>query len=46
VGVRHVDRGALVADIDDPEAEPGGVVPDRLDVPALQPEHPVDSARP
>jgi hypothetical protein len=43
--VRHVDGGALVADIDDADAKPCGMVPDRLDVAALQTEHAVDPAR-
>ena len=42
VGVGHVDRGALVADVDDPDPAPRELVPDRLDVTALQAEHPVD----
>jgi len=44
VGMRHVGRGTLVPDIDDADAEAGGMVPDRLDVAALQPEHPVDAS--
>ena len=45
MGVRHVDGGALVAHVDDADAEPRDVVPDRLDVAALQAEHAVDAAR-
>ena len=41
VGVRHVHRRALVADVDDAHAEPGELVPDRLDVAALEAEHAV-----
>ena len=36
VGVRHVDRGPLVARVDDADAEPSAPVPDRLDVAALK----------
>ncbi len=42
--VRHVHRGALVAHIDDAHAELVQVVPDRLDVAALQAEDAVDAA--
>ena len=45
MGVRHVDGRTLVADVDDADAEPRDVVPDRLDVPALQAEDAVDAAR-
>ena len=44
VRMRHVDGGALVAHIDDADAAPAELVPDRLDVPALQPEDAVDPA--
>ena len=39
MGVRHVHRRALVADVDDAHAEPGELVPDGLDVAALEAEH-------
>ncbi len=45
MGVRHMDRGAFVAHVDDADALPRHVIPDRLDMPALQPEDPVDAAR-
>ena len=45
MGVRHVHGGALVAHVDDADALPGDVVPDRLDVAALQAENAVDAAR-
>ena len=45
MGVRHVDRGAFVAHVDDPDSLPRHVIPDRLDMPALQPEDPVDATR-
>ena len=45
VGVRHVDGGTLVAGVDDLDAKPRRVVPDRLDVAALQAEDPLDPAR-
>ena len=45
MGVRHMDRGAFVAHVDDADALPRDVIPDRLDMPALQPEDPVDAAR-
>ena len=45
VGVRHVDRRGLVANVDDADAKLRGMVPDRLDVPALQAENAVDPAR-
>ena len=38
MGMRHVDRGPLVAHVDDADAEPRHVVPDRLDMAALKPE--------
>ena len=45
VGVRHVNRRGLVANVDDADAELRGMVPDRLDMPALQTEDAVDAAR-
>ena len=45
VGVRHVDRRPLVPHVDDADAEPGAVVPDRLDVAALEAEDAVDPPR-
>ena len=45
MGMRHVYRGAFVRDIDDADALPRDVVPDRLDMTALQTENAVDSAR-
>ena len=43
--VRHVNRGALIANVDDADALPGDVIPDRLDVAALQTENAIDAAR-
>ena len=40
----HVHRGRLVADVDDVHPEPRQLVPDRLDVPALQAEHAAHAA--
>ena len=45
VGVRHVHRRDLVTNIDDADAELRGMIPDRLDVAALQTENAVDAAR-
>ena len=45
MGVRHVDGGAFVAHVDDADALARHVVPDRLDVAALQAEDAVDAAR-
>jgi hypothetical protein len=45
VGVRHVDRCGLMANVDDADAKLGGMVPDRLDMPALQTKDAVDAAR-
>ena len=45
VRMRHVHGGAFVADIDDADAEPRDMVPDRLDMAALQAEDAVDAAR-
>ena len=45
VRVRHVDRRDFVAHVDDADAELGRVIPDRLDVAALQAEDAVDAAR-
>ena len=45
MGVRHVDRGAFVAHVDDADALPRDVIPDRLDMAALQAEDAVDAAR-
>ena len=43
--MRHVHGGALVAHVDDADALLRDVVPDRLDVAALQAEDAVDAAR-
>src|SRR5262245_19548591 len=43
--MRHVHRGAFVAHVDDAHVELCQVIPDRLDVAALQPEDAVDAAR-
>jgi len=40
LGLGHVHRGALVADVDDLDAEPVQRVPHRLDVAAAEPEDP------
>jgi hypothetical protein len=45
MGMRPVDRGALVAHVDDAEAAARHVIPDRLDVAALQAEDAIDAAR-
>ena len=45
MGVRHMDRRGLVANVDDADAKLRGMVPDRLDVPALQAENAIDAAR-
>ncbi len=45
VRMRHVDRGALVAHVDDADALGVEPHPDRHDVAAAQAEHPVDAAR-
>lgn len=45
MGMGHVDGRALVAHVDDADPEPGAMVPDRLDMPALQAEDAVDAAR-
>ena len=45
MGVRHVHGRALVAHVDDADALPRDMVPDRLDVAALQAEDAVDAAR-
>ncbi len=42
--VGHVHRGPFVAHIDDPDAELGDMVPDRLNMAALEPENAVDAA--
>ena len=42
--VRHVHRGAFVAHVDDADALARDVVPDRLDMPALQAEDAIDPA--
>jgi hypothetical protein len=44
VGMRHVHRRAFVAHVDDADSPPREVIPDRLDVPALEAEDPVDPA--
>jgi hypothetical protein len=45
MGMRHVDRGALVAHVDDADAAACHMIPDRLDVAALQAEDAIDAAR-
>ena len=45
VRVRHVHRRAFVAHVDDAHAALRQLVPDRLDVAALQAEHAIDAAR-
>ncbi len=42
--VRHVHRGAFVAHVDDAHVQLRQLVPDRLDVAALQAEDAVDAA--
>ena len=44
MGVRHVHGGALVAHVDDADALTRDVIPDRLDMAALQSEDAVDAA--
>src|SRR5690242_21395872 len=44
MGKRHMHRSPFVAHVDDADAEPGHMVPDRLDMAALEPEYPVDAA--
>ena len=44
MSVRHVDGGTFVAHVDDPNAEPCRMVPNRLNVTPLKPENPVDAA--
>ena len=44
MGMRHMNRGAFVPDIDDANAAPGDMIPDRLDVAALQTEDAIDAA--
>ena len=43
--VRHVHGGAFVAHVDDADALPRDVIPDRLDMAALQAEDAIDAAR-
>ena len=45
MSVRHVHRGAFIANVDDADTLPGNVVPDRLNVAALKPKNAVDAAR-
>ncbi len=45
VGVRHVDGRSFVANVDDADAFARHVIPDRLDVAALEAEDAVDAAR-
>src|SRR4029079_9833913 len=45
MGVRHVNRGTFITHVDDPDSLPGDVIPDRLDMAALQTETPVDAPR-
>ena len=45
MGVRHVHGRAFVAHVDDADPEPRHVVPDRLDMTALQAEDAIDAAR-
>jgi hypothetical protein len=42
--MRHVDGSPFVANVDDANAGTGEMVPDRLDVAALQAEHAIDTA--
>jgi hypothetical protein len=44
MGVRHMHRRALVAHVDDADAELRDMVPDWLDMTALQAEHAIDAA--
>ena len=44
MGVRHVHGGAFVPHVDDTDALPRHVVPDRLDMAALQAEDAIDAA--
>ena len=44
MGVRHVHGRGLVANVDDADAELRGMVPDRLDMAALQPKDAIDAA--
>ena len=44
MGVRHVNRCAFVAHVDDADAAPRDVIPDRLNMAALQAEDAVDAA--
>ena len=43
--VRHVHGGAFVTHVDDSDTTPAELIPDRLDVPALQPEYPIHPLR-
>ena len=45
MGVRHMHRGAFVTHVDDSDALPGDMIPDRLDVATLQTEDPIDATR-
>ena len=45
VSMRHVDRRGLVANVDDTDAQLRGMVPNGLDVPALQTKNAIDAAR-
>ena len=44
VGVRHVNGGGFMTDVDDPDPKLRSVVPDRLDMSALQSEDAIDPA--
>ena len=45
MGMRHMDRGAFVPDINDADAMLRNVVPDRLNMAALKAEDPIDASR-
>ena len=45
MGVRHMDGCALVPDVNDADALPSDMIPDRLNVAALQAENAVDAPR-
>jgi hypothetical protein len=44
VGVRHMDGGTLVTHIDDAHTTLGELIPDQLDMAALQTEHPIHTS--
>src|SRR4029453_10346340 len=45
MGVCHVHRRTFIADIDDANALPCNVIPDRLNMTSLQTENTIDAAR-